>query len=512
MSGLARNESGRYCKVIIATGNYSLRSRATISDAPNWAVSEWLAASHDRVSDAEATIECKTPQPKEYRMPKWLRVVFVLLMALTGGIAAGQGGSAKLYLPMIRVPEPPPPLPAPQPLYPADLGEPLPVAGASAFFADQLFSSDNDISLWLPPNQPVIRGIVINNGVVHRPNSADPDWRNQVAQNRELAGRQLASTWGFAYLSGGLWDDARRNYALQEAYLHAELARFAQITGHSELLNAPFVIIGNSRNASFGNLYAMAYPERVIAYTIVVADSAGVAPEVPGLIIVGERDRGAEIIAGSVKRDRAAGALIAGAIIWGEGHVCDRCGDLAWPFFDEMIRARLPADADLRNGWPTLLPLDPATAFLGNMQAWDGSLVPANGFSGDPSTMAWLPNLAVAQAWAGFVQRSPPAKLLAPSTSYSWSNGFTQEPAPLYRRKLLEVHTRTAFPVTFSLNREPVGNLALSLDGQIFAAVAYDSATKQYRVDLQLPVGMYNVTVLENGAPISWPAGLVVMP
>lgn len=442
-----------------------------------------------------------------------MRTAILLIIVLVGTFATGSSapGAAhaqqtpQLFLPLVTLPQR-----TYAPLPPEQLGEPLPVATATAFFSDQIFSADGDLAIWIPPGVTTVRGIFLRNGSPVRPNPADPAWRNEVAQNRELAARQLASAWGFAYVSGALWDDARRGYSDQKAYWEASLQAFAVQTNRPELLTAPLAVIGESRNASFGNRYAQDHPERVIGYVIVVADSAGVAPGVPGLILVGERDRGAQIVAGSFTRDRRAGGLIAIAVIWGKGHVCDRCGDLAWPFLDALVRLRLPA-AEPSAGRPELLPLTEADGFLGNTATWD-AIAPYATYTGDKGAAAWLPTPALAQAWYGFVQRAPAAQLTAPTQPYSWSNGFTQEPAPLFKRQPQPIAAGRSFNVAASLNRAPAGSLDLAVNGRIVGPLAYNPATQRYTRELSLPAGVHQFAVLENGAPISWPAGLVVVP
>lgn len=138
-------------------------------------------------------------------MPVLRRKLFLLIASVlllcgpTSDLAAQETSSLKVFLPFIRGPgvkfEPNIALPVEQ------LGEKLPVHGATAFFKGQLFNSTRDLSLWLPPNAHPARGILFMNGSPTRPSASDPDWRNEVAQNRELAARQLASLWGFALIA-----------------------------------------------------------------------------------------------------------------------------------------------------------------------------------------------------------------------------------------------------------------------------------------------------------------------
>jgi hypothetical protein len=100
-------------------------------------------------------------------------------------------------------------------------------------------------------------------------------------------------------------------------------------------------------------------------------NSGGVAPGVPGIVVYGEQDDQASRLA-SFMRDRGQGALLSIAPVWGEGHVCDRCGDLIWPWMDAVVRLRLPANADPRAGPVPLRALAEGDGWLGDMagSAW----------------------------------------------------------------------------------------------------------------------------------------------
>lgn len=440
-----------------------------------------------------------------------MRLLLVVGCVCIVGTVAAQSpqpsSSTAIYLPLLAHQAP---LPRSAPLPPELLGEALPIAGATAFFADQITSADGDLAIWIPPGVEVVRGIFLQHGAPIRPNPADPEWRNAVAQRRELAARQLASAWGFAYVSGNIWTESRRQYSVQRPYWEATLAEFAARTERPELLHAPLVIMGGSRFAGFGNAYAREFPERVIAYVMIVAGSGGVAPGVPGLLVVGERDRGAEIVAGSFRQDRSAGGLLAIAMVWRKGHVCDRCGDLVWPFLDTMVRLRLPADADPRTGPPQLVTLDAAAGYLGDTSSW-ATISPANVFAGDPGTTAWLPTAALAQSWLGFMRTAPVGQIINPTEPYSWSNGFTQEPAPIRKSQMQPIRADQPFTIEVSMNREPIGELLIAVNDHLVGPLAYDPARKRYIAETNLAAGVYSMVLLEDGNPISWPAGLVVV-
>jgi hypothetical protein len=399
------------------------------------------------------------------------------------------------------------------PLTGAALGTPVPVAGATRFFDDQVFDANGELSIWIPPNAPVVRGILFMNISPVRPNPADPDWRNQVAQARELAARQLASAWGFAYLSGTTSQDGLSGFDAQAAHLDKSLVEFAAKTGHPELTKIPLVIHGMSRTGAFGCRYAQRNPQRVIAYVVIVADNCGVAPGVPGLIIVGEQDRGANVVSGGFARDRAQGALIAVAMMWGVDHKCDKCGDLAWPFMDRMVRKRLLMSEPPAIEMPALAPLSETDGWLGDVTAW-GGIASYGAYAGDKRAAAWLPDQTLAQVWAGMVQKSHPLRLSAPSTPYAWANGFTQQPAPHYGKTLRDATAARPFTVTAAASTAFGAPAHLHIDGVDYGPMQPSADGKSFAMTgIALAPGVHAFVIRgADGAALSLPAGWVVTP
>lgn len=392
------------------------------------------------------------------------------------------------------------------------LGEEVPVAGAKTFFKDSIFNSTGDLAIWIPPNAKTVRGIFFQNGSPIRPNPSDPDWRNTVAQDRELAARQLASMWGFAYVSGAVWRDDLRDFTGQEALFHAALEEFATTTGHAELRYAPLVIHGGSRMSGFGPDYALKHPERVITYVMVVAGTDEASTVVPGMMIVGERDDGAGKINSRFFGNRANGALLSAAMMWKAEHECNRCGDLGWPYMDHMIRERLPRDADLRSGPVTLKTLREQDGWLGDVANW-GDVYPYDQYPGDKSKAAWFPNRSVAYLWRNFVRQTPPATINWPTTPYSWSNGFTQQPAPLFKKETRDISASKPFKIVAVLSQTVAGSIHF-YDGDVDLGVGVVSADgKSVQLDaVTVQPGMHTFIVMQDGQPIAWPAGIIVLP
>jgi hypothetical protein len=393
------------------------------------------------------------------------------------------------------------------------LGAKRPLPGSGPLLEGTLLNSTGDLALWIPPNAQPVRGILFRNGTGSNINPADPDWRNDVAQNREQAARQIASLWGFAYLSGAVWTEANRSsYMQQEALLHSALEEFAQRTGRAELRYAPLIISGGSRFSAFGPQYAARHPARVIAYDVVNGGNSVVAPGVPGMMFLGSEDGSAAQVGGSFARDRAQGALLAVALIWGAGHVCDRCVDLEWAFFDAMVRARLPADADPRGGPVALIPLAEESGWLGNVSDWS-TIAPYAEYQGDRRAAAWFPSRGLALLWQGFMLKQPPATLTWPTQPYRWSDGFTQEPAPNFGRKPRDLRASLPLEIVATIGQPSGGALSVyTLAGELGAAALSPDGKQAALRGARLDPGLHAFVVVRDGRAASYPAGLVLLP
>lgn len=393
------------------------------------------------------------------------------------------------------------------------LGAKVPVAlKQHTFFSDQINDSKGNLAIWVPPNANPVRGIFFeNSGANLKPNPADPDWRNEVAQNRVHASRQLASLWGFAYVTGTTWLDSCRNFTCQEALWNTALNEFIQATGRTELTHAPLMIVGASRTSGFGVEYAKKYPERTIAYAVSAMDSPGYAPTVPGIVVYGERDDQASRIS-TFLRDRGQGGLLSLAVLWGKGHVCDRCGDLIWPWMDEVIRLRLPNNADPRQGPVALKPLRESDGWLGDVDNW-GNVYPYNDYPGDKRRAAWLPSRSTARIWQHFVQKTPAATISWPTQVYSWSNGFTQEVAPFFGRKARDLAASKPFDLAATVSTPPTGAVMVLVGDQIVGTATLSTDGKQLELKgIQLRPGVHSLMLMQGDQPLSWPAGLMLLP
>ncbi|NJN18018.1 MAG: Ig-like domain repeat protein [Oscillochloris sp.] len=427
-----------------------------------------------------------------------LLVVFLVLVGVVPGLVRGADETV-VYLPLLAN--------QPEPIYalgPEQLGVALPVATKpAAFFADQVAEPGGKLAIWLPPGRPFVRGAFFLNGSLLKPNPGDPDWRNEVAQTRLFAARQLASLWNFALITGDVWDIPE-----PAAHLDGALNHWATTLNRPELAHVPLAIDGGSRFSNFCRKQAAEhFPGRILACTIIVAGAATTSAAnrtVPSMVVVGERDRGAEIIAKSVIPNRASGSLLAAALMWKIDHKCDRCQDLTWPYLDRVIAMRLSAEADPRNGPLQLHDLAENQGFLADLNTWSGPWA-YGAVSGDPLALGWLPDRTTALIWRAFAINNPPLTITAPTQPYKWANGFSQKPSTLRSGTAVTLQASISAPVdgtlTFYDGDQPLGVGVRSTDGK--------NVTLS---DVYLEPGMHSFWVMSANGPVSWPAGLIVLP
>lgn len=389
-------------------------------------------------------------------------------------------------------------------LPPERLGTPLPVStNQPAFFADQIAEPGGVLAFWAPPGWKVLRGILFANGTPNRPSPSETASRNEAAQQRILALRQLASLWGFALVTGGVLELAQ-----PAQYLDGALQHWATTLGHPELAYAPLAIEGTARYGGFcRNEAARLFKGRLLACSVVVAGAGPTTDEnrdIPTLVVVGELDRGQSIISSSVLPARQAGSLIAGAMMWDVDRRCERCQDLTWPYLDRVIQLRLPPDANPRAGPVALRELFEAEGHLGSMSWWTGPWASAE-VPADPHNLAWLPDLATARIWRAFVVETPRLGMVAPTSSYRWGAGFAQVPSSLRATESLTLEATISRPIAGSLTfydgDQPLGVGTPSLDG-----------SRLTLGNVRLKPGMHSLFVMSETGPVSWPAGLIVLP
>jgi hypothetical protein len=202
--------------------------------------------------------------------------------------------------------------------------------------------------------------------------------------------------------------------------MYERLTDFGKKAGHPELPHAPLFLYGHSNGTGFSAIFPATESAHVWAWvsmrpgTTFQVYQPGAA-QVPGLVIFGEddqflarpsREENLAVVQAMRKNHQAVWNF---AVEPKTGH---GPGDKTWPLVFSFLRhtfaARVPADADARQGPVKLNPLLQENGQLGGN--WDSAkggyqtlpIAPFATFPGEKSTASWLINAAYAADWQAF--------------------------------------------------------------------------------------------------------------
>ncbi|MBA4018082.1 MAG: hypothetical protein C0483_12990 [Pirellula sp.] len=264
-----------------------------------------------------------------------------------------------------------------------------------------------DFHLWLPPNIKSVRGVVAITG--HGSGQG-------LYKHREL--RKIAGELRLAlFMFNG--NPMQRGF-YPTSLLYDRLKAFSAASGHPEFEHAPLFLYGHSNGTGFSAIFTAMESPRVWGWismrpgTTQQVFQPGAA-EVPGLVMFGEDD---PFFAKPSQRDNMAvvqrmrkehDARWHYAMEPGTGHgPGEKSWTLVFSFLRHSFAARVPSDADPRQGPITLRPLAIESGYLG--QNWDAAkgghqqlpIAAYAEFAGDKSTASWLLNKAYADDWQEF--------------------------------------------------------------------------------------------------------------
>jgi hypothetical protein len=261
--------------------------------------------------------------------------------------------------------------------------------------------------LWIPEGVEVVKGIVAISG--H--GSGEALYKH--ADLRKLAKELHLGLFKFVGnpMQRGFWP---------KSLLYERLAAFGEKCSHPELPNAPLFLYGHSNGTGFSALFPATEGARVWGWlsmrpgiTFQVYQPG--AAQVPGLVIFGEDDqflqrpsREENLAVVEVMRKKHH-ALWNFAVEPKTGH---GPGEKTWPLVFSFLRhtfsARVPANADARQGPVKLKELVEDSAYLG--RNWDSkkggyqslTVAPHATYADDKATASWLVNEAYAKDWQAF--------------------------------------------------------------------------------------------------------------
>jgi len=261
-------------------------------------------------------------------------------------------------------------------------------------------------SLYVPPGRASVRGVYVTlPGNKHR-TPVDEAALDGYTPMVSVAGqRAFVEEVGFALLgANGPGTDA--------APILDALRALAATTGHPELATVPLIADGYSMGSVRTLALLEACPERLLAFAsmnFMKADfvAPAAARKVPGLLYTGPKDGYGKGYPAAFAANRAAGAPWALIVQPGVGHTVGDGPVLLYPFYRDIIRARL---VETPAGTVTLRDLDPATGWLGDAQTF--AVAPAAAAQTDPATASWLSSGYVARLWR-WLNTQPAGRLTA---------------------------------------------------------------------------------------------------
>jgi pimeloyl-ACP methyl ester carboxylesterase len=285
-------------------------------------------------------------------------------------------------------------------------------------------------TMWVPPGVKSLRGVI-----VHQHGCGEGSCKSGLTGAFDLHWQALARKHGCSLMSPAyeqpekaecqLWCDPRNG---SSAAFERALGDLGIMSGHPELARVPWALWGHSGGGHWTGGMVLLHPERVAAAwlrsgvpllkakpersTIKVHTLADAALKVPMMCNLGTKEGVTDktnVFAGVWPANeafftevRSKGGLIGIAVDPLTSHECGNQRYLAIPWLDACLTARLPAKA----GAP--LKAMPATA------AWLAPLPAAGARFVDPVLSAkfigarelsvWLPNKAIARAWAQYIK------------------------------------------------------------------------------------------------------------
>lgn len=279
-------------------------------------------------------------------------------------------------------------------------------------------------TLWIPDGVEHLRGVI-----VHQHGAGTTASIEGSTAAYDLHWQALAKKWDCALMGpsyhvlnektdrspGGseLWFDPR--LGSEKTFLKS-LGEFARRSGHAELETVPWALWGHSGGGIWADVMAMLHPDRVAVMWLRSGSAAmfRTRPEFPqptvpaamyGIPIMcnpGAKEQGKGPWIGTLAtfgEYRAQGAPIGFAPDPRTGHECGDSRYLAIPFIDACLAMRLPEKDSTDHA---LRPVDTKSAWLAPLMGIEAQ--PAAEFNGNPSVAVWLPNAAVAKAWAQYVK------------------------------------------------------------------------------------------------------------
>lgn len=293
-------------------------------------------------------------------------------------------------------------------------------------------------TVWMPPGVKTLRGLI-----VHQHGCGEGSCKSGQTGAFDLHWQALAKKHACALMAPSyeqpekancqMWFDPRNG---SDAAFQKSLTDLGAKAGHPELATVPWALWGHSGGGHWVGGMTLLHPERVAASWLRSGVPQLVAVEgrhtpytipeaalgVPMMCNLGTKEGvtdkmgrfagvwpGNEVFFNTL---RAKGALLGVAIDPLSSHDCGNQRYLAIPWLDACLAARLPEKTGDK-----LKPMSASDSFLAALQPGETNVaapVPAAQFKGAIDKSVWLPNAAIASAWAQYTKDSAVADTTPP--------------------------------------------------------------------------------------------------
>lgn len=280
-------------------------------------------------------------------------------------------------------------------------------AGAATYDASDA-EIDRDIRVNIPDDLDSVRGLLIHC------NAAFGDTRDSVASEALIA---MAEPMGFAIVGTRNWSNFDEVDDSEIERFEALIQSVASKSSHPELVYAPWLPFGFSNGGQMSYGMNTKRPSKVIAFVVNKGEFYNSfspplkALQTPGILISGELDTDArrEAILTLFQNNRPRGALWAWAEEERISHAEGDSESIYFPFLQECVRIRYPADQSPANGPVALKTLNEYDGWLVDLEEAElgqANVFPHHSIESKHRDYGWLPNEYLARIFQAFASRS----------------------------------------------------------------------------------------------------------
>jgi DNA-binding beta-propeller fold protein YncE len=292
-------------------------------------------------------------------------------------------------------------------------------------------------TLWIPDGVKTLRGII-----VHQHGAGMTASKEGSTAAYDLHWQALAKKWDCALLgpcyhvlNDGDWEAAGSIYWMdprrgsEKTFLKA-LDDFAVKAEHPELAKVPWVLWGHSAGGIWSDIMSTLHPDRVVAVycrsgsqpvfmdrplQVPPTTITPAACAIPIMLSCGVKEKWiTDKLMMTFKAYREKGGLVGFAADPRTDHECGDSRYFAIPYLDNCLALRLPEKWSKDQ---TLKAVDASKAYLAAVGS--ERTVPAAEFKGKPEEAVWLPNEAVAKAYAEYVKTGAVGDTTPPPTPFN---------------------------------------------------------------------------------------------